>query len=382
MATLEQIDITLSRVEALANDILLKMQLPGSAVYTPGGLSDISEDLGLVKAGEFRSGIGEPGHGFTGIRMGAPGWSYDGSRYAISGLENDTLQFGLSIEDGKVYTSGGNIWLDATGIHMHGVDDTFTWGNSIHLEDASGEIGQIGFQVSETFMARQLYLQINTNDTDYNAITRLAAGAGAGKFSQAQLYCASGSAYSTVTLALQEGVISYLFIDQAPVTCTHGLAVGYSGAVPDNIDLLVKNDLVHEGNLISKKGGVEYPGYSFVPLSAPLTSTAWDGDAYSTTAATLLDLSAVFGVPANVKAVAVRLACNDSAAWGTNNLYVSLGPSASYYYALACHAFGGDVRNSVQGIVPCDANGDLYYRILASGAGTLDVFIEIIGYLL
>jgi len=35
----------------------------------------------------------------------------------------------------------------------------------------------------------------------------------------------------------------------------------------------------------------------------PLTSTAWDGgDAFSTTAKTLIDLSAVFGVPAGVKA--------------------------------------------------------------------------------
>ena len=32
------------------------------------------------------------------------------------------------------------------------------------------------------------------------------------------------------------------------------------------------------------------------------------------------------------------------------------------------------------GIVPCDANGDIYYQIAASGTGTMDVNIQIWGY--
>jgi len=31
-------------------------------------------------------------------------------------------------------------------------------------------------------------------------------------------------------------------------------------------------------------------------------------------------------------------------------------------------------------IIPCDANGDIYYQITASGAGTMDVFVQIWGY--
>jgi hypothetical protein len=118
MASLEQIDITLNRVEALANDILLKMQVIAAMVYAPGGLSDITEDLGLVKAGEFRSGKGEPGFGFTGIRMGAPGWVYGASRYAIAGLENDAVQFGLSIDNGKIYAGDGAVAMDNRGIGL------------------------------------------------------------------------------------------------------------------------------------------------------------------------------------------------------------------------------------------------------------------------
>jgi hypothetical protein len=124
MASLEQIDITLNRVEALANDILLKMQVIASMVYAPGGLSDITEDLGLVKAGEFRSGKGEPGFGFTGIRMGAPGWVYGASRYAIAGLENDAVQFGLSIDNGKIYAGDGAVAMDNRGLGLLAGDIT------------------------------------------------------------------------------------------------------------------------------------------------------------------------------------------------------------------------------------------------------------------
>jgi hypothetical protein len=124
MASLEQIDITLNRVEALANDILLKMQVIAAMVYAPGGLSDITEDLGLVKAGEFRSGKGEPGFGFTGIRMGAPGWVYGASRYAIAGIENDAVQFGLSIDNGKIYAGDGAVAMDNRGLGLLAGDIT------------------------------------------------------------------------------------------------------------------------------------------------------------------------------------------------------------------------------------------------------------------
>ena len=120
---------------------------------------------------------------------------------------------------------------------------------------------------------------------------------------------------------------------------------------------------------------------TFVPLTTPLTSTSWDGDAYSTNlTATKIDLSDVFDVPAGVKAIAVRLTARDSATFGTDGLYLNIGPDSTYNYAVSCAAFGGDVRNSVNGICPCNDDGDIYYRINASGTGTLDAWIEIWGY--
>lgn len=119
---------------------------------------------------------------------------------------------------------------------------------------------------------------------------------------------------------------------------------------------------------------------SFVPLVAPLTSTLFDGDPFTTTPATLIDLSAVFGVPNKVKAVVVRIAARDSVAWGTGGNYFSVGPSSTYYYAVACYVFGGDVLNGITGICPCNENGDIYYRVIASATGTLDAYLEIWGY--
>jgi len=117
-------------------------------------------------------------------------------------------------------------------------------------------------------------------------------------------------------------------------------------------------------------------------LTTPKTSTSWDGDAFSTTGKTKIDLSDVFGVPAGVKAVMVRMAARDS---GSSAGYCQLGLSPnSTAGSVAVQAYlqgvANDVYVSVNGVVPCDANGDIYYQITASGTGTLDAIIEIWGY--
>jgi len=120
----------------------------------------------------------------------------------------------------------------------------------------------------------------------------------------------------------------------------------------------------------------------FIALTAPLTSTDWDGDAFSTTAKTKIDLSTVFGVPANVKAVLVRLTARDS---GSSAGYCQLALSPNNTdNSIAVQAYLQGVANDVyvteNGVVPCDSGGDIYYQITASGTGTLDAIIEIWGY--
>jgi len=122
--------------------------------------------------------------------------------------------------------------------------------------------------------------------------------------------------------------------------------------------------------------------WSFVPLTTPLTSTDFDGDSFSTTAKTKIDLSVKFGVPAGIKAVLLYYGIKDSAS-ETSNCYIAFSPndvSEDYAALLKIYGLNNDVQYTNSAIVPCDANGDIYYRILASGAGTLDAWMKIWGY--
>jgi len=91
-------------------------------------------------------------------------------------------------------------------------------------------------------------------------------------------------------------------------------------------------------------------------LTTPLTSTSWDGDTKTTTDRATVDLSAVFGVPANVKAVLMTVQTQGDAV----NDYILFGPNSSYHYTLMCRTLVAGVINIVSGVVPCDSNGDVY----------------------
>ncbi len=115
-------------------------------------------------------------------------------------------------------------------------------------------------------------------------------------------------------------------------------------------------------------------------LTAPLTSTSWDGDAHSTTAKTLIDLSAVFGVPAGVRWVLVSISLRDSGS-AASDCWLALSPNdtAKQGMLVSCLPVN-DRSNRTSAIVPCNADGDIYYQIAASGSGTMDVYLQIWGY--
>ncbi len=119
-------------------------------------------------------------------------------------------------------------------------------------------------------------------------------------------------------------------------------------------------------------------------LQSPLTSTSWDGDSYSTTAKTLIDLSAVFGVPAGARAVLVEMAARDSAS-ATFAAFFRLAPNdianeTAIQIFLEGHP--NDKFMAETGVCPCNSDGDIYYQTGASGSGTLDVYLRIWGYLI
>jgi hypothetical protein len=114
----------------------------------------------------------------------------------------------------------------------------------------------------------------------------------------------------------------------------------------------------------------------------PFTSASWDGDSFSTTAKTVIDLSAVFGVPAGARWVQVYVVVRDDDAANTETTLIlwhnnTAGEGIGFTPPAANDRWG---RGSA--IIPCDENGDIYYQITASGANTFDVYLQIMGYFL
>ena len=112
---------------------------------------------------------------------------------------------------------------------------------------------------------------------------------------------------------------------------------------------------------------------TFVPLTTPLTSTSWDGDTKTTADRAIVDLSAVFGVPAGIKAVLMSIQTQADAV----NEYIRFGPNSTYNYALICRTPVASQIAHAMGIVPCDSNGDVY----CYPSGTIEnVQVRIWGY--
>jgi len=122
------------------------------------------------------------------------------------------------------------------------------------------------------------------------------------------------------------------------------------------------------------------PINGFVQLSTNLISTNFNGDAFPTTAKTLIDLSVEFGVPPGAKAVTVRIAAKDTgSAAGLPHFYVSPN-NVALSCAVICRLDGqaDGLWVEANGICPCDENGDIYYSCTATG--TLNVWLQITGY--
>ncbi len=129
------------------------------------------------------------------------------------------------------------------------------------------------------------------------------------------------------------------------------------------------------------KNATFYDVYGHVKLAYPLESVAWDGDAYSTTAKTLIDLSAVFGAPPGIKEATFYVECRDSGS-GAADCYIILSPNNTVNNGVVVSPYGNanDIPMRQTITVPCDANGDIYYQIVATGAGRFDVWLRIWGY--
>ena len=343
----------------------------GSASYTG--------TVTIYGGGTFTGALSAATGTFAGSLSAATG-SFSGAITASSGSISGPLTMSgasSSIAIGATpptsATVGTGIWMDSTGLYglasnvlqakFDAVTGKITAGGGKHVFNSDGyTIDASGGQVASSWIA---WRDGATHVLDVGAYKDL------------------GVYFPTISTSA-----SILYLDAASLVdvgtnlSVHGEVtaqgrVNVNGATDNAAYALNVTGVVNVGNLFTNG----YRAYVFVPLDTPLTSTSFDGDAFSTVGtSTLIDLSAVFGVPAGAKAVLADVAIRDSAAWGAGEYRLDLGPSSTYYYAFRAACYGGDLLGRGQGVVPCDANGDVYYQTAASGAGTLDVTVRIWGY--
>ena len=122
MATLDELKLMLQQIKAKIDESpRVGDPIAPTQVVTVTGMSDIDDNLGLMKAGEFRSGTGTPGNPgdpFSGVRFGYPAFKYGDTFWNIVGVNSDTLQFGLRASDGWAIFGGGNVTLYSGGMAL------------------------------------------------------------------------------------------------------------------------------------------------------------------------------------------------------------------------------------------------------------------------
>ena len=118
-------------------------------------------------------------------------------------------------------------------------------------------------------------------------------------------------------------------------------------------------------------------------LSEPLTNTDFDGDSFSDVGAhtKIENTSWSSTIPSNAKALSVWVQARDSGSAG-GNCYVALYSTATATNPALLHYLYGapnDALWTMAATVPC-TDGDIWYRCEATGAGTLDIWLYVVGY--
>lgn len=288
---------------------------------------------------------------------------------AASGAEiTKILSMGAA---GKITVDTDAVVIDANGITLRATNtydslSCIKWLNSsaIVTQQIYGTFGTSGFQLSLISDGTSI---VSATRVNISAISKSPAEA------TSSLIARTGTTYITAYLTEYATDLpdTGFFIDND--------AAGNIFKVLYNGDITATGNLTMAAGTDIIKGATT--GYLYVPLTTPATNASWNLTAYSTqTVSTQIDTSVAFGLPVGVKMILAEIVIRDSAAYPTGGLYFCCGPSATCYYAYRAGCWGADYLYDYLAPVPCDANGDVWYRITASGASTMDIMIRIWGY--
>jgi hypothetical protein len=340
-------------------------------------LSAITADLGTVTAGrvEMLSSGSIAGADGTGLVID-DNLSYDSDSWHLLSLDSGTWQVGI---DTSGNLRAGSVTINSDGIDILAGSGTFSAGDAYSITNASGNpvSGITGWQSTGFHTARLIAPEI----AGESSFVDIRAVAPSGYDAEITLRGFSGtdSVYLSVVNDYAGGSNThYVEISDgggdADLRIGGGLYVGATAVDPDS------NDIYYAGNLKSVKTST-YDVYGFHPLSTPLTHTSFDGDSFSDvgTSTIIQNTSWSSTIPADAKALLIEIVAVDSGSWGTAGLFFAVGPTATYWYQVVARPAGGSVAASALAPVTC-TNGDIYYRVDASGTDTLDVTLRCWGY--
>ena len=119
-------------------------------------------------------------------------------------------------------------------------------------------------------------------------------------------------------------------------------------------------------------------------LDEPWTNTDFDGDSFSDVGAhtKIENTSWSTTIPSNAKALVIRAVARDSGSAATLDNEVRLystDTATNPAHSVRPAGITNDAITENQGIVPC-TDGDIWYQIDASGANTMDVWLQLVGY--
>jgi len=270
---------------------------------------------------------------------------YTSEIYGIYIGASDKAYLTATPTDGlRIETPTGGLILDDTGLSLH-CDDSVHPESTITFVDVGGE--------------------------DIATLTALEGAGGFNRLSIDVLPVADQDAelfISATSDTEHKQAYIYMYADD-------GVSSPSIEIISAEDSVVLGSDIVRfYGNLSSYKNSADNYGYIFVPFRA--TSTSWDGDLKYDANNGVIDLSAVFGLPAGIKAIEATL----QVACATVGKTVTLGASSAYRYQLVQETQVANAYISNTGKVTCDANGDVYFWTDAVTAAKAAVYLVIYGY--
>ena len=300
--------------------------------------------------------------------------------------------YGIGIGD---YAGGNYLRYDPTNNFIMKMGSGGVQFDKSGISLIDGNSGAAAIVWRDASFTGQVVGQVYCYETGGSALANLIASpvTGSGGFAQVGILAGPvGGIKQSVVANSSTGVtIGNSGNTQISVSPTTGVKI----ISPEDISLKVQRSLVvgsstidetdgsiwFSGALNSYKNSVSYDVYGFHPLTSPLTSTSWDGDAFSTTSKTKIDLSAVFSAPAGINAAVISVGIKDSAS-ATGDPYIILSPNntAGQGESWRIKGFSNNTYYYTTMTVPCDGSGDIYYQLNATGDGTMSVILQIWGY--